>query len=251
MLISMNKFFFITFFLLLLITVGLLSKNFFLNSQLKNQKISEKENKNMEDYILGNYIKLPSPDLDGKVSLEKALKLRRSIREYSKTSLTIKEVSQLLWAAQGITNEKGFRTAPSAGATFPLEMYILANNVVELQKGLYHYLPFENKLKMLSNKDVSSQLMRACLNQSSIGDAAVVLIFGAVFERTTAKYGKRGERYVYNEIGHASQNVYLQATVLNLGTVAIGAYRDEEVEAILNLGKNIKVLYLMPVGKLN
>ncbi len=207
-------------------------------------------NISLEDQTPGEKINLPEPVTDGEMSLEKALTLRRSVRSYKDEPLSIRDLSQLLWSAQGITNERGFRTAPSAGATFPLEMYVVVNNVSDLKQGIYHYLPENNEIKMLSAEDVSSELMRACLSQSMIADGGAVLVFAAIFERTTSRYGDRGERYVYNEIGHASQNVHLQAASLDLGTVVIGAYRDDEVEKILNLGDDIRVLYLMPVGKL-
>ncbi len=195
-----------------------------------------------------NMINLPEPVTDGQMSIEKALTLRRSIRSYSDEPLTLDELAQLLWSAQGITNERGFRTAPSAGATFPLDMFVFVNNVESLSTGIYHYHPHEHQLELLREEDVSSPLFRACLSQSMILDGAAVLVFAAVFERTTDRYGERGERYVYNEIGHASQNVHLQAAALDLGTVVIGAYRDDEVEEILQLGDEYRVLYLMPVG---
>lgn len=216
-------------------------------SAANNLFIENQEEVFMEDGL----IKLPQPTLEGGMSLTEALVLRRSDRSYADQSLTVSEVSQLLWSAQGVTNERGFRTAPSAGATFPLEMFIMVNNVSGLDKGVYHYNPFNNTLEMVLSEDVSSPLMRASLSQSMIVDAGVVLIFGAVFERTTERYGERGYRYVYNEIGHASQNVHLQAAALGMGTVVIGAYRDEEVEEVLQLGPEIRVLYMMPVGKLD
>ncbi len=196
----------------------------------------------------GNMIDLPDPIKDGKISIEKALTLRRSIRSYTDEPLELDDLAQLLWSAQGITNEQGFRTAPSAGATFPLDMFVFVNDVETLGTGIYHYHPHEHQLELLREEDVSSPLFRACLSQSMILDGAVVLIFAAVFERTTDRYGERGERYVHNEIGHASQNVHLQAAALDLGTVVIGAYRDDEVEEILQLGEQYSVLYLMPVG---
>lgn len=195
-------------------------------------------------------IQLPEPTTDGDISLEKALTLRRSVRSYSNDALSLKEISQLLWSAQGITNERGFRTAPSAGATFPLEMFVVANNVNGLSKGVYHYSPFENTLDLIHLNDISAELMLASHSQSMIAESAAVIVFGAVFKRTTDRYGERGIRYVYNEIGHASQNLHLQAAAMDLGTVVIGAYRDEEVEEILDLNPNIRVLYMMPVGKL-
>ena len=197
----------------------------------------------------GEVLKLPEPVLDGDMSLEKALTLRRSIRQYADQPLTLAELSQLLWSAQGITNERGFRTAPSAGATFPLEVFIMVNQVEGLHKGIYHYRVHDHQLAFLRATDMAGDLARACLSQSMIADGGAVLIFAADFERTTARYGDRGVRYVYNEIGHASQNVHLQAAALNLGTVVIGAYRDDEVEALLQLDEPLRVLYLMPVGR--
>lgn len=195
-------------------------------------------------------IKLPGVTTDGQMSLEKAMSLRRSIRTYADEPLSLGDLSQLLWSAQGITNERGFRTAPSAGATFPLEIFVVVNRVEGLSKGIYHYLPFDHELALVRTDDVLEPLFRACLSQSMILEAGATLVFAAVFERTTARYGSRGERYVYNEIGHASQNVHLQAAALDLGTVVIGAYRDDEVEDILQLGDQYRVLYLMPVGKM-
>ena len=196
-------------------------------------------------------ISLPEPVTDGSVSLEKALSLRRSIRTYAEEALSLAELAQLLWSAQGITNERGFRTAPSAGATFPLEMFVMVNNVEGLDKGIYHYHPEGHVLELMRTNDVSEALFRACLSQSMILDGGAVLVFAAVYERTTARYGDRGERYILNEIGHASQNVHLQAAALDLGTVVIGAYQDDDVEDILSLGEPYRVLYLMPVGKMD
>lgn len=198
----------------------------------------------------GTMIPLPPPVTKGGMSLTEALSLRRSIRTYRNAPLTMAEISQLLWSAQGITNERGFRTAPSAGATLPLEMFVLVNNVEGLKKGIYHYLPADNALAFIREDDPAADLARASLSQSMITDGGAVLIFAADFERTTARYGDRGIRYVYNEIGHASQNVHLQAAALDLGTVVIGAYRDEEVEEILKLDDSLRVLYMMPVGRM-
>lgn len=198
----------------------------------------------------GTMISLPSPIYDGSVSLEKTLTLRRSVRSYRQAPLSLLEVSQLLWSAQGITNQRGFRTAPSAGATFPLDMFIMVNNVEGLAKGIYQYMPQEHSIRMVHRNDVAAELARASLSQSMISDAGVVMIFAAIFERTTQRYGERGIRYIHNEVGHVGQNIHLQAAALNLGTVAIGAYRDEEVETILDLGDQYRVLYMMPVGKI-
>ena len=220
------------------------------NSSEKTADLSIEESSVGVNLKEGEMIKLPVVEKDGEMSLEKALTLRRSIRSYSSDALSLSELSQLLWSAQGITNERGFRTAPSAGATFPLEMFVVVNNVNQLNRGIYQYNPRDNTLQLIHLKDISSELMRASLSQSMIAEASAVLVFGAIFDRTTERYGERGIRYVHNEIGHASQNVHLQAAALDLGTVVIGAYRDDEVEEILDLDPDIRVLYMMPVGKL-
>jgi SagB-type dehydrogenase family enzyme len=204
----------------------------------------------LTDQQPGIMIQLPAPQKDGTMSLERALSLRRSERSYLQVSMRLDEVSQLLWSAQGITNERGFRTAPSAGATFPLEIFLMVNNVEGLSKGIYRYVPFSNELEMIHRNDLSRELEVACLGQTMISQSGIVIIFSAIYERTTQRYGERGIRYVYNEVGHASQNVHLQAAALNLGTVVIGAYRDNEVEQVLALGEEFRVLYLMPVGKI-
>ncbi len=195
-------------------------------------------------------MQLPDPVTDGTMSLEKALTLRRSDRSYTEEPLTIEEISQLLWSAQGVTNERGFRTAPSAGATFPLEIFFVVNNVDELEQGIYQYYPDDHSIEQVRKGYFSDDLTRACLGQSMVRDGSVVFVFGAIFERTTNRYGERGIRYVHNEIGHASQNLHLQAAALGLGTVVIGAYNDDEAENILDLGPDINVLYIMPVGNM-
>lgn len=176
--------------------VALVTKTYF--SGIKKTKEFNKSNLTMnitpDEMKTGSVINLPNPILDGNVSLEKAMTLRRSVRSYKDTPMNISEVSQLLWSAQGITNERGFRTAPSAGATFPLEIYLMVNNVTELKKGIYYYQPAQNSIEMISESDVSVELMKACLSQSMIKDGGVVIIFTAIFERTTARYGERGIR---------------------------------------------------------
>jgi SagB-type dehydrogenase family enzyme len=215
-----------------------------------NEKAVSTESVDFLSKQAGDMIELPDVITDGDISLERAISLRRSVRAYRDAPLTLSELGQLLWSAQGVTNERGFRTAPSAGATFPLEMFVMVNNVGNLAKGIYHYDPFDHSLELIRKEDVAEPLFGACLSQSMILEGGAVLIFTAVYERTTARYGDRGERYILNEVGHASQNVHLQAAALDLGTVVIGAYRDDEVEDVLRLGDQHKVLYLMPVGKL-
>lgn len=198
---------------------------------------------------VGKTIKLPEPKYQSKISVEEALSKRRSARSYRDEPLTLKELSQLLWAAQGITDERrGYRTAPSAGALYPLEIFVVVGKVEELQAGLYHYDAKEHSITMKAAKQLRAKLSNAALGQNPVREAPVNLVFTAIYQRTTQKYGQRGKRYVHIEVGHACQNVYLQAETINLGTVIIGAFRDEEVKSLLNL-KSEEPLAIMPVGK--
>lgn len=188
-------------------------------------------------------IKLPTPKLDSGFSLEKAISKRRSVRRYSDKDLTLAQVSQLLWAAQGITDRiRGFRAAPSAGALYPLEIY-LAN-----RDGLFHYMPDNHILETVSSKDIRSALSAASLYQSSIAQAAVDIIICAVYERVTSKYGQRGIRYTDIEVGHAAENIQLQAVALGLSSVQIGAFDDGAVSKLLSLSEDEIPLYIIPVG---
>ncbi len=194
-------------------------------------------------------IALPTPRYDGAMSLEQALLKRRSVRGYRDEPLTLAELGQLLWAAQGITDLAGFRTAPSAGALYPMEVYAVVRSVTGLATGVYRYRPSEHALERTATGNCLVELSQAALGQAAVRDAAVVLVLAAVYERTTQKYGERGVRYVHMEAGHVSQNVYLQAVSLGLGTVAIGAFYDEEVKKVVGLADNEQPLYLMPIGR--
>ncbi len=196
-------------------------------------------------------IKLPAPCYDSKTSIERALIQRRSIRSYSNEPLSLAEISQLLWAAQGITDSRGYRTSPSAGALYPLEIYIVAGRIKDIPAGIYKYRPHKHQLVKTVDGDKRAEVCRASLNQSPISDAAAVIVFCAISERTTVKYGERGIRYVYIEAGHAVQNVYLQAVSLNLGTLVIGAFRDNELKNVMNFDLYEYPLCIMPVGKLS
>lgn len=188
-------------------------------------------------------IKLPKPKEKGAISLEETIKKRRSERSFSNKELTLDEISQLLWACQGITDErKGFRSAPSAGATYPLEIYIVKSD------GLFQYLPSAHSIKRLQDKDIRPELTQACLGQHFVEDAPLDIVICADFKRTTSHYGKRGEQYVYIEAGHAAQNIHLQAVSEGLGSVPVGAFMDEAVKDVLNLPKDIVPLYIIPVG---
>ena len=197
----------------------------------------------------GEIINLPAPSFDSDTSIEQALRQRRSIRDFKDEALTLEELSQLLWAAQGITAQPKYRTAPSAGALYPLEVYVVAGEVEDLRAGIFRYLPHEHVLEMITTGDRRTELSRAALDQDSVRSAPVVLAITGIFERTTIKYGNRGIQYVHMEVGSAAQNVYLQVESLNLGTVFIGAFHDDEVMEVLELEEAEEPLCLLPVGR--
>ena len=192
-------------------------------------------------------IKLPEPDRGGKRRLEEVINERRSIREYADSPLTIKEVSQLLWAVQGITSPDGKRAAPSAGATYPMEIYIIVGTVEGLETGVYHYLPHKHSLELTIKGDLREEIYKASLWQEMLLEAPLTIVIAAEYERTTRRYGKRGIRYVHMEAGHIGQNIYLEATALGLGTVAVGAFDDQKVKNTLKIQE--EPLYLYPVGR--
>jgi SagB-type dehydrogenase family enzyme len=157
-----------------------------------------------------------------------------------------------LWATQGITDTSSrLRAVPSAGATYPLEVFVVCgwNGIEQINEGIYHYNIAHHSLTLHHEGDVRLDLARAALGEEMIYQAPVDIIICALYERTTLHYGSRGERYVHIEVGHAGQNIYLQATALGLATVAIGAFHDEPVREVLRLDKQYKPLYIMPVGK--
>jgi SagB-type dehydrogenase family enzyme len=185
---------------------------------------------------------LPSPRVDGQVSLEAALQGRRSVRSFGDTLLTIEQIGQLLWAAQGVTDDEGHRTAPSAGATYPLELDVVTAD------GLARYLPDGHRLAWRGAVDLRATLAEAALGQAAVLEAPLVLVISGVQERTAARYGKRAERYVAMEAGHAAQNVLLEAVSLDLGAVLVGAFDDVAVRRLLGLADGEAPLYLVPVG---
>ena len=219
--------------LLLLVPIGLVSDS-----------SSSRPNEN-------GLIELPRPSLSG-LTVEEAITARRSIRRYGQGPLSIEQLSQLTYAAQGITGSSGnrsLRAAPSAGALYPIELYLAIHHVTSLPQGLYHYRPDSHALEMVRSGDLRDELVTGCLGQSFVGKANVVFIMAAVFDRTTRRYGSRGRRYVHMEAGHISQNLYLQATSLGLGSVAVGAFRDEALDLLLGLDASAQTcLYLHAVG---
>ena len=203
-------------------------------------------------------VKLPAPMLAGSVSVEQALNSRRSVRRYTPEPLSPAQVSQLLWAAYGITLpipagpgflRGGMRTAPSAGALYPLELYLVAGNVTGLEPGVWHYRSETNELELIRKGDCREELCTPAVGQGG-RNAPVVIGYSAIYERTTGKYGARGrDRYVCMDAGHSSENLCLQAVALGLGTCAIGAFHDDEVRLCLGMTRSEVPLYLFPVGK--
>lgn len=186
---------------------------------------------------------LPPPAYTGSLALEEVLARRRSVRTFDDTPLTAAELGQLLWAAQGISGEGGFRTAPSAGALYPLEVYVAT------AEGVFHYEPQGHRLRVVSGENRRPALYEAALRQDAVRQAPAVFVIAAVYERTAAKYGaERSPRYVHLEAGHAAQNLLLQAVALGLGAVPIGAFHDEQVQEALGLPPDHEPLYLIPVG---
>jgi len=202
--------------------------------------------------LISNQIYLPPPSQKGGISLEEAITRRRSIRDFTSKLISQLQLSQILWAAQGITNTPGkYRSVPSAGATYPLEIFVVCGQscIEEIDDGIYHYNINNHSLTLHHKGDIRLELAKAALNQEFIYQAPIDIIICALYQRTLLGYGSRGERYVLMEVGHAGQNIYLQATALGLATVAIGAFNDEQVRKVLRLDKQYKPLYIMPVGK--
>ncbi len=190
-----------------------------------------------------NTVKLPKPNLKGTMSLEECIQNRRSKRSFSPQPLSLDQVSQLLWSAQGITDEKkGLRAAPSAGALYPLELYVVK------QDGLYHYKPEGHEMERLGTGDLRKPLSEAAHGQEPVSEAPVNIVICAVYERVTAKYGSRGILYTHIEAGHAAQNIHLEAVALGLGSVPVGAFQDDKAAGVLGLPKDHKPLYIIPVG---
>ena len=188
-------------------------------------------------------IRLPKPSLKGGVSLEETISKRRSVRRYNQTELTTEQIGQLLWAAQGVTDSKGLRAAPSAGALYPLEIYVVMNDE------LFYYVPVQHKLIFRKkDKGLREKLAKAAFGQSFIEEAPVSIVISGVYERVTARYGERGVRYTYIEVGHAAENVHLEAVALGLASVPVGAFNDNAVSQLLELKEEETPLYIIPVG---
>jgi len=207
-----------------------------------------------KEYPQAPTITLPEPKPLGKMSLEEALQRRRSIRDYSQAPLSLDELSLLLHLADGITLWQygiGFRTAPSAGALYPIEIYPVVNRVEGLKPGIYHYNVRLHALELIKEGEFGQELVHYCLGQEMPGTAALTLILTAVFQRTRWKYRERAYRYVLLEGGHIGQNIYLAATAMGMGACAIGAFLDDHVNRLIGVdGKEEAVIYILTVGKI-
>ena len=186
-------------------------------------------------------IRLHKPILDGKKSLEECIYKRESIRRYENKSIEPDKISQILWATQGKKGNK--RTVPSAGATYPLEIYVTIKD-----KGFYYYNYNNHVLELNNEDDLTHELTEASWNQTFIAEAYLNIIICAEYSRTTQRYGERGIRYVYMEVGHCAQNIHLEAVALGLVSVPIGAFNDKDVKEVLRLPKKIEPLYIIPIG---
>jgi SagB-type dehydrogenase family enzyme len=199
-------------------------------------------------------VDLPNPKTEGGPALWSTIRERRSERAYTHEPMTADELSQLLWATQGTTRtmqNHQFRAAPSAGALYPIETHVIVNRVDGLDAGLYHYDAFDAALDLIKKGDFGEQAAAAALDQKMVERAAVVFVWTAVPERSKWKYLERAYRYIYMDVGHIAQNLYLAATALGLGCCAIGALYDDEANRLVGAdGESETVVYMCSVGRL-
>jgi len=197
-------------------------------------------------------VALPVFEPDRLMTLDEILSERKSIRQYQPKPLTLGQLSYLLWASTGVQRAEGdheFRTAPSAGALYPIETYIIANEVRDLEPGLYHYDIRNHELEQIGTGNLRGQVAAAALGQAMCAAAPAVFVWTAVFARSTWKYGQRAYRYIYLDAGHIAENLALAAVSLDLGTCQIGALFDNEVNSLLGVdGVEESVVYMSVVG---
>jgi SagB-type dehydrogenase family enzyme len=195
-------------------------------------------------------IKLPAIRMNSSTSVEEALSQRRSVRLYKNEPIEMTDVAQLLWAAQGVTDtQRLLRSTPSAGALYPLEVYLVAGSVKGLTPGVFKYQPKDHELTKIGDGDKRVELSEAAYTQQWIHQSAASIVICAVYKRTEKKYGSRARQYVHMEVGAAVENVYLQATALGVGTVLVGAFDDEAVKKIVGIGQDEEPVGIMPLGK--
>jgi SagB-type dehydrogenase family enzyme len=192
--------------------------------------------------------RLPQPPSASHGGLTGILQERRTTRAFAPQPLSLAEAARLLWAAQGISSPQGLRTAPSAGALYPLELHLVAGNVAGLASGHYRYVPAQHALQAVQAGDMRRGVAQAALDQAWVAEAPAVVVVTAIDSRTTAKYGPRGVRYVHMEVGHASQNLLLQAVALGLGAAVVGAFDDVDLKQLLRLPGEEHPLAILPVG---
>ena len=192
---------------------------------------------------------LPAPEYSG-ISVEEAIKERKSVRDFSNEKIMLEELSMLLWAGQGITREWGGRAAPSAGALYPIELYVVPNKVKGVDCGIYKYIPEGHKLVLVREGGFREEMFDACMGQPCVRDAAVVIVMTAVRERTAVKYGDAADMYIAMEAGHISENILLEAVSLGLGAVPVGAIEGGKIDSILGVGEGESALYVATVGKI-
>jgi len=195
------------------------------------------------------WVELPRPEMETGAAVEKALSGRRTVRDFGTTPLTLEEAAQLLWATQGATTKSGLRTAPSAGALYPLEVRLVAGTVSKLAPGAYHYHPIEHALSLVAEGDRRAEIARAALGQDWVATAPACIVISALVGRTSVKYGQRGHRYVLIEVGCAAENLSLQAVSLGLGAAVVGAFDDNAIKAILGITGPEEPCCLLPVGR--
>jgi len=196
-------------------------------------------------------MRLPDPQHDGNVSLERAIRMRRTIRSFDGRALSLHQVSQLLWSAQGITGSRGFkRAAPSAGALYPMDVYAVvgAGCVEGLDPGVYHYDPEAHSISLGREEDARREVAQASLSQTWMAQAPLNLSITAEYSRITGKYGERGIRYAMIEAGHIGQNIFLQAQAMGLAAGIVGSFDDEKLTRVMGITKTHEPLLVMPVG---
>lgn len=192
---------------------------------------------------------LPPPREKGKISIEEAIAQRRSVRAFQNRKISLQDIGQILWAGQGITDRsRGFRASPSAGALFPLTLYLYTDGVTGVESGVYRYETEHHSLVRVRKGDVRSEIVRAALGQGFLGRSPAGILIAADYETTTRKYGRRGRRYVEIEVGHAAQNIWLQAISLGLGAGVAGAFDDSGISQVFRLPEGMDPLYLIAIG---
>jgi SagB-type dehydrogenase family enzyme len=224
--------------------VSIFPNAFFFTGNAKARKV----NGNIQE---GKRMKLPKPKTHGEVSLETAIKRRRTIRSFTSRPLSLEQCSQLFWAAQGITEDRGFkRAAPSGGALYPMDIYaVVGENCVKgLESGAYHYDPKGHAVSLVSEGDLRNKVAGAALSQTWMATAPLNILITAEYYRITSKYGKRGVRYAIIEAGHIGQNILLQSEAMGLGAGVVGAFNDEKIRQVVNIPPNHEPLLILPVG---